>query len=66
MSAPRWRWWLIALWVALGGVAFLVMGSTTLRAFMVLAVLGVVPPVMLLWLWNDDGPLVSGRAQGYR
>ena len=60
MSAPRWRWSLIGIWMALACLAFLVFGSVTPRSGWLLLVFGIVPPLMLLWLWNEDRPLIMG------
>lgn len=60
MSAPRWRWSLIGLWIALACLAFVVFGGASPRSGWLLLVVGVVPPLMLLWLWNEDRPLLMG------
>jgi hypothetical protein len=66
MSAPRWRLSLILCWLVVAFAIFVMIGSLSVRSVSVLIALGVIPPAMLMWLWNDDGPLVSGRSQGYR
>lgn len=60
MSAPQWRWSLIGVWLALSCITFLVIDSLVARSWLLLLVFGVVPPVMLLWLWNEDRPLLIG------
>jgi hypothetical protein len=60
MSAPRRRSYLIGIWVAITCIAFLALGSATLRSASLLLAFGVIPPLMLLWLWNDDQPMLLG------
>ena len=60
MSAPRWRWSLIGAWIALTSITFIATDSATARNWLLLLVFGTVPPAMLLWLWNDDRPLLIG------
>ena len=64
MSAPQWRWSLIGLWIALTCVTFAVIDSMTARSWLLLLVFGTVPPAMLLWLWNEDRPLLMGSLRG--
>lgn len=60
MSAPRWRRSVIGIWIALAGIGLLLIGVTARNVSLFLAA-GVVPPVMLLWLWKtEDRPLVLG------
>jgi hypothetical protein len=59
MSAPQWRWSLIGVWIALTCLTFIVIDSMADRSWL-LAVFGVIPPAMLLWLWNEDRPLLIG------
>ena len=65
MSAPRWRWSLIGVWLALTCVTFIAIDSMVIRSWLLLLVVGVIPPLMLLWSWNEDRPLpiesLSGR-----
>lgn len=60
MSASRWRWSLIGVWFALTSITFIAIDSTAARSWLLLLVFGVVPPAMLLWLWNEDRPLLIG------
>ena len=60
MSKARWRWSLIGVWIALTCVTFIAIDSTTARSWLLLLVFGFVPPAMLLWLWNEDRPLLIG------
>ena len=60
MSAPRWRWSLIGVWIALSCITFMAIGSTAARSWLLLLVFCAIPPAMLLWLWNEDRPLLIG------
>lgn len=60
MSTLQWRWSLISLWVALSCVTFAAIDSMAARSWLVLLVSGVIPPAMLLWLWNDEQPVLIG------
>ena len=60
MTALRLRWSLIAVWVACTCIAFVVIDDMTARSLMRFLVFAVVPPTMLLWLWNENRPLVIG------
>ena len=60
MSAPRWRWSLIGVWIALTCITFIAIGSMAARSWLLLVVFGTIPPAMLLWLWNEDRPLLIG------
>ena len=60
MSAPQWRWSLIGVWLALSCITFVVIDSLVARSWLQLLVFGVIPPAMLLWLWNEDRPLLIG------
>src|SRR5687768_16092796 len=54
VSAPRWPWPLIGIWVALAFVSFFVVEMTTMRSWPLLLVAVTIPPAMLLWLWNEE------------
>jgi len=60
MSAPRWRWVLISVWVALACIIFAAIGSTAVRSWVLLVVMATIPPVMLLFLWTEDRPNLIG------
>jgi hypothetical protein len=60
MSPSRWRFLAIGLWVALACITFVWVGSVAARSWLLLVVGGVIPPAMLLWLWNEDGPQLLG------
>jgi hypothetical protein len=60
MSAPQWRWSLIGVWLVLTSIIFVAAGSVAGDRWLLLLVLGIVPPAMLLWLWNEDRPLPIG------
>ena len=68
MSALQWRWSAIGAWFALSCLTFVVIDSFALRSWLLLLAFGSIPPMMLLWLWNDDRPrpigsLHSGRSR---
>jgi hypothetical protein len=60
MSAARWRAVLIAIWMTLACAAFVSIGSVAARSWLLLLVSGVIPPAMLVWLWNEDQPQLIG------
>ena len=60
MSALRWRWSVIGIWLALTCMTFIAIGSMAGRSWLLLVVFAFVPPAMLLWLWNEDRPLPIG------
>jgi hypothetical protein len=41
-------------------MAFVAIDSMAARSWLLLVVVGFVPPAMLLWLWNEDQPLLIG------
>jgi hypothetical protein len=59
MSVQRWRWSVIGIWVTLACIALFTTGITA-RTMSVFLAGGIVPPAMLLWLWNEDRPLQLG------
>ena len=60
MSAPQWRWSLIGLWMAATCITFVVIDNMAARSWLLLLVFGLIPPAMMLWLWNEDRPLLIG------
>ena len=60
MSPPHWRVLVIGTWVALACLTFIWIGSLAARSWSILLVSGIVPPAMLLWLWNEDRPQLLG------
>jgi len=66
MSAPRWRWSVIGVWLALACITFVALDSMALRSWLLLVVVGVIPPAMLLWAWNEDRPLPIGSLRPRR
>jgi hypothetical protein len=60
MSAPRWRWSLIGVWIALTCIVFVANNDITSRSWLLLVMFGLIPPAMLLWLWNENGPQPVG------
>jgi hypothetical protein len=66
MSAPRWRWSLIGVWIALTCIVFVVSNDIASRSWLLLVVFGLIPPAMLLWLWNENGPRPIGSLHGQK
>jgi hypothetical protein len=68
MSAPQWRSSLIGIWLVLTCLTFIAVDSMVPRSWLLLLVFVVVPPAMLLWLWNEDRPLLIGslRRRGHQ
>jgi hypothetical protein len=64
MSATQWRWSLIGAWLALTCMTFIAINSMAPRSWLLLLVFGTIPPAMLLWLWNEDRPLLIGSLHG--
>lgn len=60
MSTLNTRWFLIAVWVVCAIGIFSVSDAPDMRAWSIFAVAALLPPVMLLWLWNEDGPAPLG------
>jgi hypothetical protein len=52
--------------MVVAAVIFTAIGSLAARSWLLLLVTGLVPPVMLLWLWNEDRPLLIGSLQRRR
>ena len=57
MSGPEWRRGLIGAWLALTCITFVAIDNGELRSWLLLLVFGLIPPAMLVWLWNEDQPL---------
>ena len=66
MSAPRWRWSVIGVWLALACITFIGIDSMSLRSWLLLLVVGIIPPAMLLWAWNEDRPVPIGSLSARR
>ena len=60
MSASRWRWLLIGVWIAFTCCTFAWIGSLTARSWMLLFITAAIPAAMVLWLWNEDQPQLLG------
>jgi hypothetical protein len=58
INSPQSRWYLIAIWIAVAAVVFISVGSWTGRSWSLLFVTSTIPPVMMLWFWNEDQRLV--------
>ena len=66
MSASHWRWSLIGVWLALTSITFIAFDGIAIRSWLLLLVFGFIPPMMLLWAWNEDRPLPIGSLRGRR
>jgi hypothetical protein len=53
---PPIRWSLSALWMSSALLIFMTIGSSSVVSWMALAVAALIPPVVLLTLWNDGPP----------
>lgn len=60
MSAPRWHWLVIAVWLAACSIGFIASDSTTARSWLLLLVFGIIPSSMLLSRWNEDRVMLIG------
>jgi hypothetical protein len=50
------RWSLSVLWASIALFAFMSLGTTSLASWVVLGVTGLIPPIVLLGLWNEGPP----------
>ena len=57
MSGSQWRRLLMSGWVTLVCVVFVAIDNREVRSWLLLAIFGLIPPGMLVWLWNEDRPL---------
>ena len=55
MASFSASWWISAAWVSLTLLVALAADASSLRSWMLVTVVGVIPPLVLLKLWND-GP----------
>jgi hypothetical protein len=60
MTVQRIKTTVSALWMVAALVAILVAGAS-MAGNLLIAALGVLPPVALLLLWNDPAPTMSER-----
>jgi hypothetical protein len=51
-------------WIVAATAAFLAVGSTTPRSWVLLVVFALVPPTMIAWLSNQDGPMIGRGSAG--
>ena len=63
MSAQRWRWSFIGVWLSACCAGFVAVNSLTARNWLLLLVFAIIPPLMSLWLWNEDRPMLLGSLQ---
>jgi hypothetical protein len=54
MSISSLRWSLCVAWVALAVVMFAALDASTIRSWVHLGVVGTVPPLILLRLWDQE------------
>ena len=66
MTAPQLRWSIIGVWLTVTCIAFVAIDSMAVRSWLLLLVVGFIPPLMLLWAWNEDRPLPMGSLHGRR
>ena len=56
MHVPHLRWSLCLLWIALALLTFTVIDASSLRSWLILAAAALVPPAVVLGVWNDGPP----------
>lgn len=59
---PHLRWLLCALWLVLALLAFVVVDASTLRGWVAVTVMGLIPPAILLRIWNQGPPPTVAEA----
>jgi hypothetical protein len=59
MSSSYIPWWISAVWVALTLLIFLVVDVSSVRNWVLVTTIGVVPPFVLLRLWSVPTPTVA-------
>lgn len=64
MTGQHVRWSITALWVTIAVATFFPAGWSTATNWLLLAVAGAMPPVILLVLWQDAPPITI--AEGLR
>jgi hypothetical protein len=52
-------WWISAAWVSLSLLLALVADASSVRSWMLVTIVGVVPPLVLLKLWNGPPPTIA-------
>ena len=55
MASSYIPWWMSALWISLALLTFLALDPTSLRNWLMVTTIGIVPCLLLLKLWSD-GP----------
>jgi hypothetical protein len=53
MATPHMRWTLSAGWIAAAALAFLAIDASSLRSWMYLVTVALVPPMVLISLWPE-------------
>jgi hypothetical protein len=56
LRLPHLRWLLCALWIAILFLAFTFTDATSIRNWLYLAVGMVIPPAVMMTIWNDGPP----------
>lgn len=56
------RWSLCGLWLSIALLTFLFLDPSSARSWLTLAAVSVIPPVILLRVWNDRPPVKIASA----
>lgn len=56
MTSSHAPWWISAAWVSLTFLAFLAVDATSLRGWVLMTTIAIVPSFVLLKLWSDGPP----------
>lgn len=56
MARPSLPLWISAIWVSLALLTFLALDASSLRNWVLVTTIGIVPSFVLLRLWSDDPP----------
>ncbi|MBI4885902.1 MAG: hypothetical protein HY824_02310 [Acidobacteria bacterium] len=59
MSAHHSRWYIAASWTSLALLAFFATGASSSSSVLVLAVIGLVPPIIMMMLWKSPSPTIA-------
>jgi len=59
MSTHRARLYVAASWMLLALLVFLAFGVWSIGSVVVLAVIGLLPPIIMLALWKEPSPTIS-------
>ena len=64
MSPHNTRWYLAASWISLVLLTFVAVGSSSGSSMLLLAVVGLVPPIILMVLWKAPTPTIAEVLRG--